>query len=99
MIEQVLNPRNVMRALKQVKSNDGSAGLDGIPAKELYDLLPYIRKYVYPQIRKGKYLPEPILGVEIPKSNGKTRMLGIPTVTDRLLQQAVGNSHKIRDGI
>lgn len=89
MIEQVQNPRNVMRALKQVKSNDGSAGMDGIPAKELYDLLPYIRQYVYPQIRKGKYLPESILGVEIPKSNGKTRMLGIPTVTDRLLQQAV----------
>lgn len=90
MIEQVLHPRNVMRALKQVKSNDGSAGVDCIPARELYDLLPYIREYVYPQIRKGKYLPEPILGVEIPKGNGKIRMLGIPTVTDRLLQQAVG---------
>jgi group II intron reverse transcriptase/maturase len=90
MIEQVLNPRNVMRALKQVKSNDGSAGVDGISAKELYDLLPYMRQHVYPQIRKGKYLPEPILGVEIPKGNGKMRQLGIPTVTDRLLQQAVG---------
>jgi group II intron reverse transcriptase/maturase len=90
MIEQVLNPRNVMRALKQVKTNDGSAGVDGISAKELYDLLPYMRQHVYPQIRKGKYLPEPILGVEIPKGNGKMRQLGIPTVTDRLLQQAVG---------
>ena len=90
MIEQVLNPRNVMRALKQVKTNDGSAGVDGIPAKELYDLLPYMRQHVYPQIRKGKYVPEPILGVEIPKGNGKMRQLGIPTVTDRLLQQAVG---------
>jgi group II intron reverse transcriptase/maturase len=79
-----------MRALKQVKSNDGSAGVDGISAKELYDLLPYMRQHVYPQIRKGKYLPEPILGVEIPKGNGKMRQLGIPTVTDRLLQQAVG---------
>ena len=90
MIEQVLNPRNVMRALKQVKTNDGSAGVDGISAKELYDLLPYMRQHVYPQICKGKYLPEPILGVEIPKGNGKMRQLGIPTVTDRLLQQAVG---------
>ena len=78
-----------MRALKQVKSNDGSAGVDRIAAKEMYDLLPYIRQFVYPQIRKGKYLPEPILGVEIPKGNGKMRLLGIPTVTDRLLQQAV----------
>lgn len=90
MIEQVLNPNNMMRALKQVRSNDGSAGVDRIPAKELYDLLPYIRQFVYPQIRKGKYLPEPILGVEIPKEGGKKmRLLGIPTVTDRLLQQAV----------
>jgi len=79
-----------MRALKQVKSNDGSAGVDGVPARELYDLLPYIREYVYPQVRKGKYLPEPILGVEIPKDGSKKmRLLGIPTVTDRLLQQAV----------
>jgi group II intron reverse transcriptase/maturase len=90
MIEQVLNPNNVMRALKQVRSNDGSAGVDRIPAKELYDLLPYIRQFVYPQIRKGKYLPESILGVEIPKEGSdKMRLLGIPTVTDRLLQQAV----------
>jgi RNA-directed DNA polymerase len=96
MIEQVLNPGNVMRALKQVKANEGSAGKDGIPAKDLYDLLPYIRECVYPQIRKGKYQPEPILGVTIPKSNGKTRLLGIPTVTDRLLQQAVAQVIAIR---
>jgi group II intron reverse transcriptase/maturase len=90
MIEQVLNPRNVMRALKQVMANDGSAGVDRVPAKELYEFLPYIRQFVFPQIRQGKYLPEPILGVKIPKENtGKTRLLGIPTVTDRLLQQAV----------
>jgi len=90
MIEQVLNQRNVMRALRQVRSNDGSAGVDGMSAKELYAHLTKNRERIESEIREKKYLPQPILGVEIPKSNGKTRLLGIPTVTDRLLQQAVG---------
>jgi group II intron reverse transcriptase/maturase len=97
MIEDVLNPGNIMRAYKQVRSNDGSAGVDDLPAKDLYDLLPYIRQFVYPQILKGKYLPEPILGVEIPKDGSKKmRLLGIPTVTDRLLQQAVAQVIALR---
>jgi group II intron reverse transcriptase/maturase len=58
--------------------------------KELYAYLNKNREQIESEIRGGKYLPQPILGVEIPKSNGKKRLLGIPTVLDRLLQQAVG---------
>jgi group II intron reverse transcriptase/maturase len=90
MIEQVLNRRNIMRAYRQVKSNKGSAGVDGIPVKELYAYLVQNREQIETDIRQGKYLPQPIRGIEIPKSNGKKRLLGIPTVIERLLQQAVG---------
>jgi len=89
MIEQVLNRRNVMQAYRQVVSNKGSAGVDGMPTKELYQYLTNNRERIESELRQGKYLPQAILGVEIPKSNGKTRLLGIPTVADRLLQQAV----------
>ena len=90
MIEQVLNRRNIMRAYRQVVSNKGSAGVDGMLVKELYDHLTKNRGQIESDIREGKYQPQPIKGVEIPKSNGKTRLLGVPTVTDRMLQQAVG---------
>jgi group II intron reverse transcriptase/maturase len=96
MIEQVLNPRNVMKAYRQVLRNKGSAGVDGMSVKELYKHLTNNRERIESELRKGKYLPQPILGVEIPKSNGKTRLLGIPTVTDRLLQQAVAQVVAIR---
>jgi RNA-directed DNA polymerase len=89
MIEQVLNRNNVMRAYRQVVSNKGSAGVDGMTVKELYKYLTNNRARIETELREGKYLPQAILGVEIPKSNGKTRLLGIPTVGDRLLQQAV----------
>jgi len=90
MIEQVLNRRNITRAYQQVRANKGSAGVDGMTVQELYDYLNENRERIESEIRQGKYLPQAILGVEIPKSNGKTRLLGIPTVLDRLLQQAVG---------
>lgn len=90
MIEQVLNPNNIMRAYRQVKKNDGSAGVDRTKVKELYNYLKNNRERIETEIREGKYMPQPILGVEIPKQNGKKRLLGIPTVMDRLLQQATG---------
>jgi RNA-directed DNA polymerase len=71
MIEQVLNRRNIMRAYRQVVSNNGSAGVDGMPVKELYAHLTKNREQIEADIRQGKYLPQPIRGVEIPKSNGK----------------------------
>jgi RNA-directed DNA polymerase len=96
MIEQVLNRRNLTLAYRKVVSNKGSAGADGMPVNELYAHLTKNRQRIESEIRQGKYLPKPILGVEIPKSNGKTRLLGIPTITDRLLQQAVGQAIAIK---
>ena len=90
MIEQVLNRNNVKQAYRQVKSNDGSAGVDGMTVKELYNYWFNNRERIEAELREGTYLPQPILGVEILKDNGKTRLLGIPTVADRLLQQSVG---------
>jgi RNA-directed DNA polymerase len=90
MIEQILNRRNIMRAYYQVLSNKGSAGVDGMQVKDLSEHLKNNREQIESEIRQGRYLPQAILGVKIPKSNGKTRLLGIPTVTDRLLQQATG---------
>jgi len=89
MIEQVLNRRNVMLAYKQVRSNKGSAGVDGMSVYELYNYLTNNRERIETELRQGKYLPQAILGVPIPKRNGKIRLLGIPIAVDRVLQQAV----------
>ena len=90
LIEQVINRQNMMRALNQVKQNKGSAGIDRMSVSELYDYLTTNRQSIEQSLLNGTYLPQPILGVEIPKSNGKVRLLGVPTVADRMLQQAVG---------
>lgn len=79
-----------MQAYRHVLKNKGSAGVDGMTVKDLYKFLTNNRERIESELRQGKYLPQAILGVEIPKSNLKTRLLGIPTVSDRLLQQAVG---------
>ncbi len=89
MIEQILTRKNLLQAMHQVQSNHGSAGVDDMPVTQLSELLAIDKEELTATVRSGKYLPQPILGVEIPKGNGKTRLLGIPTVTDRLLQQAV----------
>src|SRR3954465_2087385 len=89
MIEQVINRRNMHLAYKQVLANKGSAGVDGMQVSELKPHIRQEREAIVLCIINGSYLPQPTLGVSIPKSNGKTRLLGIPTVTDRWLQQAV----------
>lgn len=89
MIEQVLQPYNLQKALKQVIANKGSAGVDRMPVSELTEHIRKRKDELFQSIRACNYLPQPILGVEIPKGNRKTRLLGVPTVTDRLLQQAV----------
>lgn len=90
MIEEVLNPWNLKRAIKQVVRNKGAAGVDGIVTAELLQLYRDRRVELLNQLRKGTYLPQAIRGVEIPKPNGGKRLLGVPTVLDRMLQQAVG---------
>jgi RNA-directed DNA polymerase len=89
MFEKILKGKNIRSACKQVVSNKGSAGVDGMTVKELPHYLKSNRKDLCERIRSNKYFAQAILGVEIPKENGKKRLLGIPTVGDRLLQQAV----------
>lgn len=89
MIEQILSRKNLLQAMYKVQQNHGSAGVDHMPVTRLSELLAIDKKELTATVRSGKYLPQAILGVEIPKGKGKTRLLGIPTVTDRLLQQAV----------
>ena len=89
MIEQVLSRKNLFKAYRKVVQNKGSAGVDGMQVFELYSFLEYNRDKIAISILNHTYVPSPIKGVEIPKSNGKTRLLGVPTVVDRWLQQAV----------
>lgn len=89
MIEKVISLKNMRLACRQVVQNKGSAGVDGMTVRELPAYLKENRDAIAAALCNGKYLPQPILGVEIPKSNGKKRLLGIPTVSDRWLQQAV----------
>jgi len=89
LLEFILSPSNLNLSYKQVKRNKGSGGIDSM---ELEELLPYLRCHkeeLIQSIHAGKYHPNPVRRVEIPKSNGKTRGLGIPTVVDRVIQQAI----------
>lgn len=89
MIGKVINRKNMLKAYRQVMMNAGSSGVDGMPVNALSKHLKENRDKIMASMANGNYLPQAILGVETPKSNGKHRLLGIPTVTDRLLQQAV----------
>ncbi len=79
-------------AYQQVVRNKGSAGVDGIEVGELKDYVKQHREAIATGMVNGKYQAQPILGISIPKSNGKTRLLGIPTVVDRWLQQSVAQA-------
>lgn len=89
MIENVLQRENLNLAYQKVVSNRGAGGVDGL---QVSDLRPYLNRHgasLASEVRSGSYQPKPIKGVSIPKSNGKTRLLGVPTVADRMLQQAL----------
>lgn len=88
MIEQVITKKNMRQACRHVLQNKGSAGVDGMSVNELYRYVQEHKKDIAVAVTNGTYLPQPILGVSIPKSNGKTRLLGVPTVVDRWLQQS-----------
>lgn len=89
MIKQLTSKKNLNEAYLQVYRNKGAAGVDGIRVTELKSTLKAHASYYTQQIERERYQVSPILGVEIPKSNGKTRLLGIPTVVDRVFQQAL----------
>uniref|UniRef100_UPI004048A33B group II intron reverse transcriptase/maturase n=2 Tax=Roseivirga sp. TaxID=1964215 RepID=UPI004048A33B len=88
MIEQILRRKNLLKARRQVEKNKGSSGVDRMPVSQLKEYLDKTRDTLLTSILNGKYVAQPILGVVIPKGEGKTRLLGVPTVTDRMLQQA-----------
>jgi RNA-directed DNA polymerase len=89
MLEEILDIRNVQKAFKQVTANKGAGGIDGMQTDELRDYLNANWQTLRKDILEGNYRPQAVRKVEIPKPQGGTRMLGIPTVTDRLLQQAI----------
>ena len=89
MLEEILDIRNVQKAFKQVTANKGAGGIDGMQTDELRDYLNVHWQTLRKDILSGNYGVQSVRKVEIPKAEGGTRMLGIPTVTDRLLQQAI----------
>jgi len=89
MLEEILDIRNVQKAFRQVTANKGACGIDGMQTDELRDYLNTNWQTLRVDILKGNYHPQTVLKVEIPKAGGGVRMLGIPTVIDRLLQQAI----------
>ena len=89
MLEEITDIRNVQKAFKQVTANKGAGGIDGMQTDELRDYLNTHWQTLREAILEGNYKPQPVRKIEIPKPGGGTRMLGIPTVTDRLLQQAI----------
>ncbi len=89
MLEEILDRRNIERALMQVESNKGAGGIDGMSTDDLRTYLNSNWRRLRTSILQGDYMPSAVRKVEIPKPNGGKRMLGIPTVIDRMLQQAV----------
>ena len=89
ILGKILNKDNLNRAYKRVKANKGAPGVDGMTIEQA---LPWLKEHNHElteRIRKGHYTPSPVRRVEIPKPDGGIRKLGIPTVTDRIIQQAI----------
>lgn len=89
LLAQVLDRANLQRALKQVRRNQGAPGIDGMTVDELPEYLKHHWVDIRAQLETGHYRPQPVKRVDIPKGDGKTRPLGIPTVLDRFIQQAI----------
>ena len=87
-IDDILSNENMNRAYKQVIKNKGAAGIDGMECNDLFSHLKVNGHQLRESIRNQSYKPMPVKRVEIPKDNGSKRKLGIPTVTDRMIQQA-----------
>ena len=89
ILGKILNKDNLNRAYKRVKANKGAPGIDGMTIEQA---LPWLKEHnheLIERIRKGHYTPSPVRRVEIPKPDGGVRKLGIPTVVDRIIQQAI----------
>lgn len=91
LMEKICDPSNLNRAYKRVKANKGAAGIDGMTVNDLFAWIVEHKESLIESLLTGKYQPQPVLGVEIPKpgKNKGVRQLGIPCVVDRLVQQAI----------
>jgi len=89
LMEEVCERENLKEALRRVKANKGSAGVDGMTVGGITDYLKQHWTAIREQLLSGTYEPKPVRRVEIPKPDGGVRKLGIPTVLDRFIQQAV----------
>ncbi len=89
LLERVLSRPNLQQALHQVRSNRGAPGIDAMSVDELPQYLREHWSEIRAQLVSGTYQPKPVRRVEIPKPDGRKRLLGIPTVLDRFIQQAI----------
>lgn len=89
LMEEILSRENMILAYKKVKANKGASGIDGISVEEVSGYLKKNWPEIRERIRNRKYKPQPVLRVEIPKPNGGVRKLGIPSVVDRIIEQAI----------
>ena len=89
LIEEILSEENLSEAIKRVKANKGASGIDKMTVNQLDAYFYEHKKEIINSIMNKTYKPEPVRRVYIPKSNGKLRPLGIPTVVDRVIQQAI----------
>ena len=89
LLERILDRENLNRAYKRVKANRGAPGIDGMTIEEALPWLRENRETLLESIRNGKYKPQPVRRKEIPKPDGGVRKLGIPTVVDRIIKQAI----------
>jgi RNA-directed DNA polymerase len=89
LMEQICDPKNLLRAYRRVRANKGKPGVDGMTVRELADWLRSNHQALTASLLDGTYQPQPVRGVQIPKPGGGQRQLGIPVVVDRLVQQAI----------
>lgn len=92
LLELILSPHNLNAAYRQVMRNGRAGGVDKMETGELLPYLKLHRDELIEKLRNGKYRPNPVRRVEIPKNNGKTRPLGIPTAVDRFVQLSISQS-------
>jgi RNA-directed DNA polymerase len=89
LLDRILSKSNLRTAYDRVLGNRGSSGVDGVTVDDLAGHLRQHWPRIKAELRTGTYRPPAVRGIEIPKPNGGTRLLGIPTTTDRFIQQAI----------
>lgn len=92
LLERILSRENMNAAYRKVKANKGVGGVDGVELDELHEYVRGNWDNIREQIRERRYRPQPVRRVEIPKADGRKRKLGIPTVMDRVIQQAIAQA-------